>query len=89
MRLSGGECEGNGPPAPVCDHTGFCTVAAARAAKCLTPISLWLSPPFLCARRLVVRPDVGAVEKGHAERDVVLLDEVEQPFPDALLRPAE
>jgi hypothetical protein len=31
-----------------------------------------------------VSPDVGAVEKGHAKRDVVLLDEIEQTFPDAL-----
>jgi hypothetical protein len=36
----------------------------------------------------VVSPDVGAVEKGHAKRDAVLLDEIEQALPDALLRPA-
>src|SRR4051794_30612551 len=32
-------------------------------------------------------PDVGAVEKGHAQRNVVLLDKIEQALPDALLRP--
>jgi len=49
MRLSGGECEGNGPPAPVCDHTGFCAVAAARAAKRLAHISLVAVDPLFCA----------------------------------------
>ena len=49
MRLSGGECEGNGPPAPVCDHTGFCAVAAARAAKRLAHISLTAVDPLFCA----------------------------------------
>src|SRR3954447_22497897 len=44
--------------------------------------------PFLCARRLVVSPEVGAVEKGHAKRDAVLLDQLEQALPDTLLRPA-
>ena len=34
-------------------------------------------------------PNIGAVEEGHAQRDVVLLDEVEQALPDALLRPPE
>jgi hypothetical protein len=32
----------------------------------------------------VVSPDVGAVEKAHAKRDVALLDEIEQALPDAL-----
>jgi hypothetical protein len=44
---------------------------------------------FLCARRLVVSPNIGAVEEGHAQRDVVLLDEVEQALPDTLLGPAD
>jgi hypothetical protein len=35
----------------------------------------------------VVSPDVGAIDEGHAERDATLLDEIEQTFPDALLRP--
>ena len=43
---------------------------------------------FFRARRLVVSPDVGAIDEAHAKRDVVLLDEIEQAFPDALLRPA-
>src|SRR5690348_1666297 len=43
---------------------------------------------FLCTRRLVVSPDVGAVEEAHAQRKVVLLDEIEQAFPNTLLRPA-
>jgi len=35
-----------------------------------------------------MRPDGGAIEKGHPKRDVVLLDEIEQTFPDPLLGPA-
>src|SRR3954452_24337606 len=49
MRLSGGEREGNGAPAPVCDHTGFCAIAAARAAKRLAHISLLAVDPLFCA----------------------------------------
>ena len=37
----------------------------------------------------MVSPDGGAIDEGHAKRDVVLLDEIEQTFPDALLRPAD
>ena len=33
-------------------------------------------------------PDIGAVEEGHAQRDVVLLDEIEQALSDVLLRSA-
>ena len=33
MRLTGGERERDGAPAPVRDHTGFCAIAAATAAK--------------------------------------------------------
>jgi hypothetical protein len=36
----------------------------------------------------VVSSDVGAVEKGHAKREVALLDEIKQALPDLLLRPA-
>jgi len=45
--------------------------------------------PLFRPRCLVMRPDAGALEKAHAERDAALLGEVKQPFPDALLRPAE
>src|SRR5215210_8012319 len=46
MRLTGGEREGNGAPAPVRDHTGFCAIAAARAAKRLAHISLLAVDPL-------------------------------------------
>src|SRR3954465_4265133 len=46
-------------------------------------------PPFFRARRLVVSPDGGAIDEGHAERDAALLDKVEQVLPHALLGPAD
>jgi hypothetical protein len=46
MCLPGGQREGNGPPAPVYDYTGFRTAAAARAAKRLAHVSSWLLTPF-------------------------------------------
>src|ERR1043165_1341099 len=49
MRLPGGERKGNRPPAPVCDHTGFCAIAAARAAKRLAHISLLAVDPLFSA----------------------------------------
>src|SRR3954453_13690816 len=49
MRLPGGEREGNGAPAPVRDHTGFCAIAAARAAKRLAHISLLAVDPLFSA----------------------------------------
>ena len=49
MRLTGGERESDGAPAPVCDHAGFCAIAAARAAKRLTHISLTAVDPLFCA----------------------------------------
>ena len=49
MRLSGGEREGNGAPAPICDHAGLCAIAAARAAKRLAHISLLAVDPLFSA----------------------------------------
>src|ERR1044071_4233806 len=49
MRLPGGERDGNRPPAPVGDHTGFCAIAAARAAKRLAYISLAAVDPLFSA----------------------------------------
>ena len=49
MRLPGGEREGNRAPAPVRDYTGFCAIAAARAAKRLAYISLTAVDPLFCA----------------------------------------
>lgn len=49
MGLPGSEREGNGAPAPVCDHAGFCAVAAARSAKRLAHISLLAVDPLFCA----------------------------------------
>jgi hypothetical protein len=46
MRLSGGEREGDGPPAPICNHAGFHAIAAARSAKCFTHISLLAVEPL-------------------------------------------
>jgi hypothetical protein len=37
----------------------------------------------------VVSTDISAIEKDHAKRDVVLLDEIAQTLPDALLCPAD
>ena len=49
MRLPGGERKGDGPSAPVCDHAGFCAIAAARTAKRLAHISLSAVDPPFCA----------------------------------------
>src|SRR5690242_5693054 len=46
MRLPGGECKGEGAPAPLRDHAGLCAIAAARAAKRLTHISLTAVDPL-------------------------------------------
>src|ERR1044071_4667901 len=46
MRLPGGEREGDGAPAPVCDHAGLCAIATARAAKRLAHISLTAVDPL-------------------------------------------
>jgi len=53
MRLPGGEREGDGPPAPVGDHAGFCAIAAARSAKRLAHIALLaVDPPFFAPAAL-------------------------------------
>src|SRR5215213_576104 len=49
MRLPGGKRKGNGAPAPVRDHTGFCAVTPARAAKRLAHISLLAVDPLFSA----------------------------------------
>src|SRR3954453_19004322 len=46
-------------------------------------------PPFFRPRRLVVRPDAGAVQKRHPELDPVLLGQEPQPLPDTQVSPAE
>src|SRR3954454_2296857 len=46
-------------------------------------------PPFFRARRLVVRPDAGAVQKRHPELDPVLLGQEPQPLPDTQVGPAD
>src|SRR5690242_13837713 len=48
-----------------------------------------LVAPFFRARRLVVGPDAGAVQKRHPELDPALLGEDQQPLPPAQARPAE
>ena len=49
MRLTGGERESDGAPAPVCDYAGFRAIAAARSAKRLAYISLSAVDPLFCA----------------------------------------
>src|SRR5689334_25091249 len=44
---------------------------------------------FVGAGRLLMSPNIGAVEKGHAEGDTALLDQVEQALPDPEMRPAD
>src|SRR3954453_22860291 len=46
-------------------------------------------PPFFRARRLVVSPDAGAVEKRHPELDPALLGQEQQPLPDTQVGPAD
>jgi hypothetical protein len=78
IHLPGSECEGNGAPAPVGDHTGFRAPAAARAAKRLVHIPLLaVNPLFSAPAALVVSPDIGTIRKGHGKRDAALLDEIE------------
>ena len=37
----------------------------------------------------MVSPDGGAIDEAHAQREVVLLDQIEQALPSALLCPAD
>src|SRR3954470_15964691 len=46
-------------------------------------------PPFFRARRLVVSPDAGAVEKGHPELDPARLGQAQPPLPHAQVGPAD
>src|SRR3954469_19687336 len=46
-------------------------------------------PPFFRARRLVVSPDAGAIEKRHPELNPALLGQEQQPLPDAQVGPAD
>src|SRR3954447_8862544 len=46
-------------------------------------------PPFFRARRLVVSPDAGAIEKRHPELNPALLGQEQQPLPHAQVGPAD
>src|SRR5215210_4764952 len=46
-------------------------------------------PPFFRARRLVVSPDAGAVQKRHPELNPTLLGQEQQPLPHAQVGPAD
>jgi len=46
-------------------------------------------PPFCRARRLLVSPNVAAVEEDHAQRDAALLHAIEQPLPHPGACPAD
>src|SRR3954451_12618926 len=46
-------------------------------------------PPFFRARRFLVRPDAGAIEKRHPELDPALLGQEQQPLPDTQVGPAD
>src|SRR5215210_7551967 len=46
-------------------------------------------PPFFRARRLVVSPDAGAIEKRHPELDTTLLGQEQQPLPHPQVGPAD
>src|SRR3954469_6174079 len=62
-------------------HASGPALHAHRAPGC------WL--PFFRARRLVVSPDAGAVEKRHPELDPALLGQEQQPLPDTQVGPAD
>src|SRR5215207_7153411 len=57
--------------------------SASRSSRSL------LVAPFFRARRLVVSPDAGAIDEGHAERDAALLGQEQQPLPHAQMGPAD
>src|SRR5690349_10400501 len=57
--------------------------SASRASRAV------LVAPFFRARRLVVRPDAGAIEKRHPELDPALLGEEKQLLPHAQVGPAD
>src|ERR671912_1185379 len=46
-------------------------------------------PPFFCARRLLVSPDAGAIEKRHPQLNPALLGQKEQPLPHTQVGPAD
>src|SRR5215210_2707326 len=57
--------------------------SASRSSRSL------LVAPFFRARRLVVSPDAGAIEKRHPALDASLLGQEQQPLPHAQARPAD
>ena len=90
MGLARRQREGDGATTAIRNHAGLGAVAAPRAAQRLTAVALLaVGSPFVGACRLLVGANVGAVEKGHAEGDTALLDQVEQALPDPEMRPAD
>ena len=84
MGLAWSQDEGHRASEPVGDHARLGAVAATRAAKRLTLIStLAVGAPFFRARRLVVSPNAGAVQKRHPELNPTLLGQEQQPLPHA------
>src|SRR3954464_9910209 len=82
--------EGDGATTAIRNHAGLGAAAATRAAQRLTAVALLaVGPPLVSACRLLVGANGGAVEKGHAEGDPALLDQVEQALPDPEMRPAD
>src|SRR3954452_21483097 len=82
--------EGDGATPAIRNHAGLGAVAATRASQRFTAVALLaLGPLFVGACRFLVGANVGAVQKGHAEGDPALLDQVEQALPDPEMRPAD
>lgn len=80
--LSGSQRKTDGFSVSISNHADFRAIAAARAAKCFTMVSLFERGPFfLGSRRLVVRPDVRTI--------LLVLNPFEQAFPYAEFRPAD
>src|SRR3954454_3349375 len=71
-------------------HGRTIPLAATRAAKCFTIISLSLRAPLSASPcRLRVGPHARAIEKHHAELDPTVLNKVQQALPDASSCPAD
>src|SRR3954454_19323172 len=63
-------------------HGRTIPLAATRAAKCFTIISLSLRAPLSASPcRLLVGPHARAIEKHHAELDPTVLNKVQQALP--------
>src|SRR5215204_7552596 len=87
--------EGHCPSEAIGAHAGFGPISTPKAPQRFPCVSLSVrapqreSPLSSGTRRLLMRPDAGAVEKRHPELHTVLLGQPKKVLPHAQTRPAD